>query len=1644
MFPVRKDAPAGWLVADLLHEGLCTEAEQLSLQPSSYNAELSMWFEVRNHSIYTSTSGNGLSAIEAPRLFLLEILASKPPSFKRIIMVQVEVQAGSSPKFLLSTYSASLDAEAISDSKVQLNFSQTISLGTHSSSDIIYEIVSLPEGSAKDLFQMMSSRDETTHKQIAKLFVVRKLHTWEKFSQPVKFYIGATDKRLQKRVASTRIEVTIKQAMQPPPAFERSRIVMERPLVQAHKTLLRVIAKTAKGVPMYHVEPESSPFDVAPLFGDVFSKTHLPSGHYIFDVVAIDSMAQEGRTTIDLTISSQTNSPRSGQQQRAKQRNLAPLDKDRNFIGQRSARWARKSRRDRGEDLLLLLREDHPLGFLKQRIPLHSDERISKPSSSPSASPDPDFLAVHKNGSIELLKALNYERESHFQLTVQVDGMFKSRMQTIRVEVLDVNEPPFFLNEPKPYLAVVPLQTPLGYQVYRFHARDENGEGNDNVTYQLINTEPANMFTVDEHTGSVRTAQRQYTQGQYYRISVRAIDNNYSYKESQEKKEEAQDQIALLEVFAGERPPQFMRQKYVVYVPEHSEVQHSVLQLETLQFPSIRDGHTKGERTYAISLDNDPSSSKKSEQETSAYFGVEPNTGLIHLLKQIDYDDPAQTKTFRMFGIVKEEGRESRVPIEINVQDINDNAPTFVQPLYTATVKEDVEIGHTIVKVEARDQDSGINAQLDYFVDHPHFSINSHGEISASSRLDADQKQEGFHFYRFNVTATDRGIPVPLKGSALVHIRTENTNDEAPVFVPTAEYTASVAEDAQANTPVVQVQAIDPDRDQVTYWFKVDGSNELKSKTDLFEVDRDTGLIRLRAGLSSSELMKLDAPFLLLTVVAKDDGSCCAASTETHESTAKVRVSIADINNNKPEFPHCADYKNTAVIEEGQYKTAESPVIITAQAVDKDSSLNGQIVYSLYYGRSETRKPFVIDANTGELRPSPYFVFDRESKSKEEVTIKATDKGERPLIGFCQFSVQVLDVNDNAPQFDRPLYETSLARNAATGSSVLAVLAEDSDSPTNARITYSLAADETASEANQRDHSFFEISSVEQPGEITLLRKVPKDKDRFMFSVIATDNGQPEARTAIVQVVVKVHEKQQNAPQWQSSPDCKEVSSVYEDIQINTVLIRCHALVGEDRKRPISYKLSNGVKHTKNNKQIFRSFPDSDNVNLVVVRNMESLDYEQCTNYSLTLTATDMISSATSEKHFLIHVKDRNDEVPRFTVDQFTGSIDEELSPAEYMDISHGEPITTVTAFDLDSRGEPQSEIYYRILDDTDSIQPASRYFRIDERSGKIFPLEKFDHERNDSFIFDVEARDGMNSSLPYTHAPNKDIVKVQIFVADLNDNAPRFENALYEASVPENIDVSQEILTIKAYDLDSQSLLRYSLTSATGNKLPFGVKTDTGVIYVKEPLDFESLHKHPFYQFQLQATDGKYTAQTNIQITLYKTTIKEEESPTNLPMLLFTVNATDTDKDETNGQIVYELEGQGVGQYFRIDRLSGQIEVYKPLDRDPPSGVPVWKFIVQAADNGGKGLVGYADVEVWLLDVNDNSPVFPRMQYGAVKEGNAVDAYVMTAAALDYDDPATPNAQLTYNIVGANKYVNGEPIFRIDEDSGKIYAMVG
>uniref|UniRef100_A0A7E4VRE3 Secreted protein n=2 Tax=Panagrellus redivivus TaxID=6233 RepID=A0A7E4VRE3_PANRE len=1640
VFPVNSKAPTGWFVADLAYDGICTQHETLTVQ-SSLNSN---YFAIENHTVVTRQP---LERIAGQQV-LLSILAVRAP-FDRILTLTVDVQdEKKSPNFHIDVYETSIDSAT--PPTTELFFPQRVALIDNPSNEIYFGPVS-----DNNIVTFVNSK-EYGRGSFTRLFLSR--HALPNERQKV-VWIGAHDRKQNRRIAVAKVVINITNVKIPPPQFELSVYEFDQKSVQSQATLLRITAKTARGAPVYRLEPESSQFDISPFTGDIFATRPLNSGRYELIVIAIDSLGQESAAKVKINL---------GSSQKFRRNRALAIAK-----------------RDRASDVALVLRENHPKGILKQSVLLFADERVDP---APVKS---EFLTIHANGSIELTKPLNYESVNEARVIVPISGeknrkymmdghghrkldvglltdYFEAltscagmawhesltdldgsaatghghvlesakRSQSIHLEVVDVDEAPRFLNSPLPFLAVVPYEKPVGYQVYQFFARDEAGDGDSAVEYRLINSEPSDAFIVDKRTGAVRTAQHRYTPGSTYKLYVQAKDATPTDNTTLQ-----QSEVAVLEVYAGDRPPQFLNPSYSRTLREDTTVGNSLLLIETHSFRPIDDRRSKSQRKYRLIID--PTG------EESPYFSIDERTGLVTLIRKLDYDDPSIPKVFKLKAVVSEDNKESTAPVEFIVEDVNDNVPNFVQPLYTATTKENVPMGRTILQVRAFDKDAGENGRIVYTVDHDDFQVNDEGEISARRRLDADQKRERFFIYRFNVTAEDRGMP-RRRAVASVHVRTENTNDEPPVFVPTREYSAAVAEDAQGGTPVLQIQAIDPDRDQVSYGF-LDENGFESTSSEFFEIDKDTGLMRLRDGVIPTDLLKFGSPYNL-TIVAKDDGSCCdeASASTIHSATAIVRIGIADVNNNKPEFPECNTYSQLAKLQEGQYRHGDAPVILKVRAVDEDASTNGEIVYSLYYGRSESRKPFVIDAVTGELRPSPHFTFDREAKAFEDVTVKATDRGERPLIGFCQFTVQILDVNDNAPEFERTLYETSISRDTQPGASVLTVLADDRDSAPNARISYKLEPDETSGPEAFGDADFFTFSPTSS-GEITLAQHVPPGRKRFVFNVVANDNGKPEPQQSVVQVVVNVHAHAQNAPIWQTSRGCKQSVAVDEDIPVYTELFRCHATSTGAGKSQISYKMSNGVKLGTNYKQKFREFQIKEHgTDWVVIRTMEPLDFEETSNYTLTVAATDVRSQVSTNKQFTVIVKDKNDNVPRFTVDRFTGTIDEELLPAEYMDRFQSKPITTVKAEDADAPGA-QSEIRYAIVQD--SASTAWKHFRVDEITGGIYPLDKFDREAQDSFIFDVEAMDGMPSSLPGATGNNKDIVKVQIFIADVNDNPPYFTEKKYEGKVSEDAEIDTGVLTVKASDLDRHSQLRYDLANPDGGKIPFGVKTDTGVVFVKEPLDFEQQN---VYHLLLTVTDGKHNTTTNVYLyvldvndnapvfeaPLYSATL--DEGAQTVPKRLFTVKATDADADASSQQIVYKLEGQGVGDYFTVDPVAGHIEVVKPLDRDPPNGVPAWKFIVQAIDANGEGLTGYADVHVILRDINDNAPIFPTEMHGTVDENRDPGddgIYVMTAAATDYDDPATLNAQLEYSI-SVNKEIDGEPVFRIDKANGKLFVM--
>lgn len=154
---------------------------------------------------------------------------------------------------------------------------------------------------------------------------------------------------------------------------------------------------------------------------------------------------------------------------------------------------------------------------------------------------------------------------------------------------------------------------------------------------------------------------------------------------------------------------------------------------------------------------------------------------------------------------------------------------------------------------------------------------------------------------------------------------------------------------------------------------------------------------------------------------------------------------------------------------------------------------------------------------------------------------------------------------------------------------------------------------------------------------------------------------------------------------------------------------------------------------------------------------------------------------------------------------------------------------------------------------------------------------------------------------------------------------------------------------------------------------------------------------------------------------------------------------ANDPDSNVDEGDLRYSLHGRGAADTFTIDENTGSIYAHRMLDREERA---LWRFVVLATDEGGDGLMGFADVIINVWDINDNVPFFTCMPddcNGSVFENSPADTLVMAMSAVDCDDPNVGlNAVLTYRITGNVKNEFGTDMFSINPNIGTIHVVGG
>uniref|UniRef100_A0A6P4FJK8 Neural-cadherin isoform X4 n=1 Tax=Drosophila rhopaloa TaxID=1041015 RepID=A0A6P4FJK8_DRORH len=1226
---------------------------------------------------------------------------------------------------------------------------------------------------------------------------------------------------------------------------------------------------------------------------------------------------------------------------------------------------------------------------------------------------DNPWVTVETNGAVRVKKKWDYEElgpEKTIDFWVIITNMGHNAgikytdNQRVIILVKDVNdEPPYFINRPLPMQAVVQLNAPPNTPVFTLQARDPDTD--HNIHYFIVRDRTGGRFEVDERSGVVRTRGTDLFQlDMEYVLYVKAEDQNGKVDDRrfQSTPEER------LSIVGGKRAPQFYMPSYEAEIPENQKKDSDIISIKAKSF---------ADREIRYTL--------KAQGQGAGTFNIGPTSGIVKLAKELDFEDLRQPHVYSLIVTATEDsgGFSTSVDLTIRVTDVNDNAPKFELPDYQAhNVDEDIPLGTSILRVKAMDSDSGSNAEIEYLVSDDHFAVDSNGIIVNNKQLDADNNNA---YYEFIVTAKDKGEP-PKSGVATVRVYTKNKNDEEPKFSQQV-YTPNVDENAGPNTLVTTVVASDKDGDNVRFGFVGGGTS-----SGQFVIEDITGVIRLH-----NKAISLDRDKYELNVTAMDDGSCCVNGDQTiHTSTAVVVVFITDVNDNKPVFKDCSTYYPK--VEEG---APNGSPVIKVVATDEDKGVNGQVKYSIVQQPNQKGTKFTVDEETGEVSTNK--VFDREGDDGKfvSVTVKATDQGDPSLEGVCSFTVEITDVNDNPPLFDRQKYVENVKQDASIGTNILRVSASDEDADNNGAIVYSLTAP-----FNPNDLEYFEIQA--ESGWIVL--KKPLDgcypRDRYRLRVSASDKGTP-ASAADVDVELDVVDRNNKPPIW----DKIVYGPIYirENVTVGTVVTSVKASSGIEGNPTVFYRLMPGSTAQTNKFHTFylQQRPDNGDTWADIKVN-HPLDYESIKEYNLTIRVENNgAQQLASEATVYIMLEDVNDEIPLFT-------------EREQETVLEGEPIgtkvTQVNAIDKDGTF-PNNQVYYYIVDSPRN--EGKEFFEINLQSGEIFTKTVFDREKKGAYALEVEARDGAPSARPNSNGPNSVTKFIRIGIADKNDNPPYFDKSLYEAEVDENEDIQHTVLTVTAKDHDESSRIRYEITSGNIGGA-FAVKNMTGAIYVAGALDYETRRR---YELKLVASDSLNENQTTIVInvrdvndlpprfpqTSYERTLDEGMNDT--PFTIMQVTATDGDKDRPQN-IVYFLTGQGIdpdnpaNSKFDINRTTGEIFVLKPLDRDQPNGRPQWRFTVFAQDEGGEGLVGYADVQVNLKDINDNAPIFPQgVYFGNVTENGTAGMVVMTMTAVDYDDPNEgSNARLVYSIEkNVIEEETGSPIFEIEPDTGVIKTAV-
>ena len=387
----------------------------------------------------------------------------------------------------------------------------------------------------------------------------------------------------------------------------------------------------------------------------------------------------------------------------------------------------------------------------------------------------------------------------------------------------------------------------------------------------------------------------------------------------------------------------------------------------------------------------------------------------------------------------------------ITVDDINDHAPRFPNPVTQISFSEGSTPGSRVLLDSAEDRDQGDNGRVrDYRIQ----SGNEEGRFKLSVSTNPDSRASYLHLetresldreerssYLLNITASDGGNPA-LTGFMLLTINILDINDNAPEFTE-SEYQARINESVATGSYVTQVGARDRDAgDNARVSYYLAGDQARDQDTDQFNIDEETGVLTTNQPLACRDNV------CHVRVVARDHGS------PRQDVRTSVKVELIDANDHDPQILFRYFPDQTAKFATVEENAKPGNLVSAITVTDKDKGDNGKTSVEIVAGNSEGH--FRLDSRSGIHIVRVASELDRETVRLYNLTVVAEDQGAPPRTSTAFLIIHVNDINDHSPVFSLDTYTAVLTESASIGSFVASPLALDEDTGVNSNIYYSI------------------------------------------------------------------------------------------------------------------------------------------------------------------------------------------------------------------------------------------------------------------------------------------------------------------------------------------------------------------------------------------------------------------------------------------------------------------------------------------------------------------------------------------------------------------------------------------------------------